>query len=413
MKKIALISPCVPKLTGAGAQQRAMNHLRALSTIANVDLLVIYDQQKQRKLPSETEKLCAKYKILYSEIRKHLESRMIIGAAFFNELISLVARRTPSGRYIKDAAIFLNETDYDLIFCFRISTAILVHHLKHLGLISFKRVVVDFDDIESITIKRAIKQRHAEFGVEFSMIRRLHAIRAKSSEKFLSKVCDGIIVCSELDKICLLKYANKSRAFVIPNCIDVPTYIEDATPENNLSMLFVGSMSHLPNIDGIDWFIKKVYPLILNNTKVYSELVIVGYNPPKHLKKYEDKYPGIKVMGGVESVKEFYKKCNVVIAPIRFGGGTRVKILEGMSYSRPVVSTTLGAEGINIKSNENILIADTIESFSQMCLKLALDRKTRLRIGQNGFGLVSEQYSINEFISKETALIHELQHINK
>ncbi|MBK1707274.1 glycosyltransferase family 4 protein [Halochromatium glycolicum] len=412
MKKIAIISPCVPRLTGAGAQQRAMNHLRALSTLAYIDLLVISDPLKQKKIPIETKELCNKCEILYHGKPHPSSSNKIIGSAFIFEVIeSLKNWRSPDCKHIENVANFLNEADYDLIFCFRISTAMLALQLKHHGLIKLKRMIVDFDDIESIAIKRAVKLRHAEFGIEFSMIRRLHALRAKYLEKYLSKVSDGVIVCSHHDKNNVSKSTNNPHAFVIPNCIDIPAYIKDETPENKLSMLFVGSMSHSPNTDGIEWFTKNVYPLILHNNQVQSELIIVGYNPPKHIKKLEDEIPGIKVTGGVDTVKKYYEKCNVVIAPIRFGGGTRVKILEGMSYGRPVVSTSVGAEGINITKNENIFLADTTEAFAQMCLTLAIDRETRIKIAKNGRKLVSEQYSIDHFIAQETALIHTIMQL--
>ena len=141
-------------------------------------------------------------------------------------------------------------------------------------------------------------------------------------------------------------------------------------------MLFVGTLGYGPNQDGIVWFCNEILPRIRASSSRKVKLAIVGFNPPAEVKALESA-GDIVVTGGVESVAPYYRESDIVIAPIRYGSGTRIKILEAMSHRRPVISTTLGAEGIEVTPGENIMIGDTPEAFAASCLELIQNMRQR------------------------------------
>ena len=188
--------------------------------------------------------------------------------------------------------------------------------------------------------------------------------------------------------------SRKPRAEIqsIPNSVVLAeaSPLPDGCPEVHL--LFLGKISYRPNHDGILWFCREVLPLIRASSPHKVKLSIVGFDPPADVKALE-RTGDILVTGGVESVAPYYRESDIVIAPIRSGGGTRIKILEAMSHQRPVISTTKGAEGIDVKSGENIMIGDTAEAFGASCLELIENRGRRQDIARRGRRLIEEKYS--------------------
>ena len=154
----------------------------------------------------------------------------------------------------------------------------------------------------------------------------------------------------------------------------------------------MGSLGYGPNQDGIVWFCSEILPRIRKSSSRNVKLTIVGFNPPAEVRALESA-GDIVVTGGVESVAPYYRDSDIVIAPIRYGSGTRIKILEAMSHRRPVISTTLGAEGIDVRPGADIMICDTPEAFAASCLELIQDGGRRRSIAQLGRRLIEEKYS--------------------
>src|SRR5690606_19301313 len=113
--------------------------------------------------------------------------------------------------------------------------------------------------------------------------------------------------------------------------------------------------------------------------------------PPASIRKLAE-IPDVEVTGGVDRVEPYYAACDLVVAPIRYGGGTRIKLLEAMSHARPVVSTTIGAEGLDVRSGENIMLADTEDAFAEACIALLRDPARREACALAGRRFVEQRY---------------------
>jgi glycosyltransferase involved in cell wall biosynthesis len=142
--------------------------------------------------------------------------------------------------------------------------------------------------------------------------------------------------------------------------------------------LFVGSFAHEPNLHGLNRFLDEAWGLISRNSSEI-EVVAVGMLPPPQLVKRLNDL-GIALHSNVPSVAPFYAECHAVIAPIFFGGGTRIKLLEAMAYGRAIVATSLAAEGLDLVHGEHALIADDMESFAEAMIALARSPNERHRL---------------------------------
>jgi glycosyltransferase involved in cell wall biosynthesis len=186
---------------------------------------------------------------------------------------------------------------------------------------------------------------------------------------------------------------------VIENGVDTEYYSDaqiekaagarrDAPGKNRI--VFVGSMDYHANIEGVVNFAREVWPN-LRARQPKLVFTIVGRYPSREVRELA-RTPGIEVTGRVDDVRPFYRKAVAAIVPLNVGGGSRLKILEAMAAGVPVVSTTLGAEGLDMRHGENILIADTNEQLVEAIVSVVEDEARLNRLGAAGRALVSNHY---------------------
>jgi glycosyltransferase involved in cell wall biosynthesis len=187
----------------------------------------------------------------------------------------------------------------------------------------------------------------------------------------------------------LQEHAPEAPALVIANGVDLNAFAPSEPSEpGEPVLLYTGSMSYYPNIDAVQFFFSKVYgPLRQEVPDIRVQ--IVGHDPPRQIRDLV-KLPGVEVTGSVPDVRPYYNGATVFIVPLRLGGGTRLKIVEAMAMDLPVVSTTVGAEGLAIHPGENILIADDAASFAESVLRLLRDASLRKQIAEGGKRLAHE-----------------------
>jgi len=154
-------------------------------------------------------------------------------------------------------------------------------------------------------------------------------------------------------------------------------------------LFHIGSMNWFPNEEGILWFLSKVWPLI-NQEIPDLKLYLAGREMPEWLKNLDSK--GVNVIGEVPDALEFMLQHAVMVVPLFSGSGIRIKIIEAMASGRAVISTGIGAEGINVKHGENILIANTVEDFLEM-IKKVQDAEFRRKIGLNARDLIMNEHN--------------------
>lgn len=161
--------------------------------------------------------------------------------------------------------------------------------------------------------------------------------------------------------------------------------------ETEGALSFMGTLSWEPNIDGLLWFIKNVWPKIIEK-KPESRFYIMGKKGDKRIEGAAKPYKNIIFTGFVKKLESYLKKTTVYIAPLRFGSGMKVKVLEGLYRGVPMVSTSVGAEGLALENEKHILIADEAHSFAQACLRLLEDQSLWEKLRDNSRTVAREKY---------------------
>jgi polysaccharide biosynthesis protein PslH len=228
------------------------------------------------------------------------------------------------------------------------------------------RVIVDLDDIETRRAPRQLDIR-ANGRAAYWRSSLNNWILGEYHRRRLPRV-DTCLVCSADDQRYVLNRQWTTRVEVIPNAIDVKSNAAPHTTGEERTLLFCGTLSYEPNADAIVWFVRDVLP---NIRRVHSDVrvLVVGHAPPAHVRALSAD-PNIEIHPDVSDVSVFYARASAIIVPIRVAGGTRMKILEAGSLRKPVVSTTIGAEGLGLVPDRHFLSADSAADFAAQCGKL-------------------------------------------
>jgi glycosyltransferase involved in cell wall biosynthesis len=216
----------------------------------------------------------------------------------------------------------------------------------------------------------------------------------KKSEEQIRLLADGIITCSFND-FTILNQLNESslRGVVVPNGTDTGRNSYQVHKDNRIPhLIFCGSLDYEPNIDGLNWFVSEVWPFIHKKSS-NAVLTIIGRNPSFDLRQKMISLQGINFVGPVKDVRVYYHQNSLAIVPLLKGSGTRLKILEAMALGIPVVSTTKGAEGIDVETGNHILLADNPETMSNAVLELLSNSIYYQHIRLNARRLVENKYS--------------------
>jgi glycosyltransferase involved in cell wall biosynthesis len=261
-------------------------------------------------------------------------------------------------------------------------------------------IVCDWHNIESELLNR-YRER------EGNLLRRAYAHRTvrlmRNFEQRALDEFDAHLTVSERDAQRLRQLNLKARIFVIENGVDAAHYSDQqleqahsarfpqqASSDSPNRIIFVGSMDYHANIDGVVSFAREVWPR-LRERRPDLTFTIVGRDPASEVRELES-LPGIEVTGTVADVRPYYREAVAAIVPLKVGGGSRLKILEAMAAGVPVISTTLGAEGLALEPDKNILIADTNEKTVEAIVSLTEQAEQRKQLGDAGRALVSKRY---------------------
>jgi len=221
----------------------------------------------------------------------------------------------------------------------------------------------------------------------------LLARRIKTYELELLDKFDGIVVFTGQDKNTMLSYGTKIPISVLPIGVDLSKYQPDELKTEFPSLFFLGSLDWLPNREGIEWFIDNFHKdLTAGRLKV--KFYVAGHNIPEAYDEYE--VPGkVFIQGEVDDALEFVNSKSIMIVPLLSGGGMRVKIVEGMAMQKCIISTSLGAEGINFTHGTNIIIANNTDEFQEALSKCIADEHYSREIGRNARKLIEEEHDVH------------------
>jgi glycosyltransferase involved in cell wall biosynthesis len=275
----------------------------------------------------------------------------------------------------------LNSNSFDAVVCDFLQPSLNVPNKLPVATLLFQH-----------NVEAMIWKRHYE--VQSNAIKRTYLFdQWRKTRKYEGATClrfDSVVAVSREDRQLMMEEYGVESISDVPTGVDTDYFSSTGKaghqPHN---LVFTGSMDWLPNEDAMQFFTKDVLPLIREQVPDVT-LTVVGRNPYQSLIDLSKKDPSISVTGRVDDVRPYIERGAAYIVPIRIGGGTRLKIYEAMSMSKPVISTTVGAEGLPVHPDVDILFADTPQTFSDAVVRVLMNPEWGRDLGQRARQLVCE-----------------------
>ncbi|MBZ0278029.1 MAG: glycosyltransferase family 4 protein [Anaerolineae bacterium] len=217
----------------------------------------------------------------------------------------------------------------------------------------------------------------------------------KRYEGDLCRTFDAVTAVSQEDKLALQEAGARDGITVIPIAVDTTEQAQVERKPSGPHIIHIGTMYWPPNIDGITWFLDEIYPLIKQQVPDVR-CTLIGARPPASIVERGEQDPSLTVTGYVEDPLPYFQDASMMVVPLRAGGGMRVKILNALSQGIPMVSTTVGCEGIAVTNEEDILVADDPRAFADACVRLVTDAQINAQITQNGRTMVEQRYDYRQ-----------------
>lgn len=254
-------------------------------------------------------------------------------------------------------------------------------------------VFMDMDDVEHVAFIRSVAQP------PMWPSKRLEYLRVPAlmyGERQAIRRCAATFVCSETDRLKLQQLYSTRRVVAIPNAIAAKQQSDTLTDARTL--LLLGDYSYAPNHAGAEFFIDKVWPRVI--AAVPDARITIAGLRSELLRHASAPPPGINFPGFVTDLDAAYAAARIVVCPILSGGGTRVKIMEAAAYGKPIVSTTIGAEGIQLENEHEILLRDSPERFAEGCIQLLRDHAAAAAMGKRAAQAIQARYERSHVVAK-------------
>jgi glycosyltransferase involved in cell wall biosynthesis len=401
-RRLLYISPVMPATGGNGLAMRAGAVLRALAERYRVSLLVMpLYVSPAAEVPAEIGERCEQIAVVAPALAgaepppppapRHPLLNWLRGAARSGPARAGPAERVPAP---------FREERFDVVHVFRLAT--LPFARPWLGARGRSpRRHLDLDDVEPITRRRLAVLFHQNGRDEPARREELEAARCEALQAGVLREFDRVYVCSEADRTALGR--GGAEVCVLPNALPIPAPLPSRPTGGPFDFLFVGTLGYYPNEDAILHFCRESLPLIRRAARRAFRVTVVGTGATPAVRRLAA-LPEVRVIGAVPDVAPWYGAADAVVVPIRAGGGTRIKVLEAFGYRRPVVSTTVGIEGIEARADEHVLVGDTPAAFAERCLRLMSDPSLAERLTSNAFALFLRAYSTEAMARTVAAL---------
>ena len=262
----------------------------------------------------------------------------------------------------------VNEKDFDLIL---IEDSDMAQYIPIMPVSVPK--IVDLHNVYSLMATRKLEgltgldKQNAIFELN----------RTIKFEKLICSQCNLCFTCSQEESAAIKTLLFIEHVAVVPNGVDTSWFKPAETEPVPDSLLFTGTMSYKPNVEAVCWFVKEILPLVFEKIPGVT-LHIVGTNPVDEVLALASEK--VKILGRVPDMRPYFEKAEIYIAPILSGGGTRLKLLEAAASGKAIVSTSIGAEGIDLKRGEEIILADTAIEFAESVCRLLKNKQNRRKL---------------------------------
>jgi glycosyltransferase involved in cell wall biosynthesis len=386
--KILWLSHFVPYPPKGGCFQRSFNLIKRIGQAHEVSLIAMrhkaatHPAAETQQARAELLRFCRDVEIIDISGTAH-------GVGLTMTALESLATLTPFNVSVYASRDFRKAIN-DLVRRTRFDLA----HFDTIGLAQYLRevegipCVVTHHGAESHMIRRRI-------ALDLNLLRQsFFRFEGRALERYESEMCPQFrtnIVMSNDDKAILSRIAPDASFVTVGNGVDVD-YFEPTPPIGGRSLVFAGRLDQYANRDGIQHFMETVWPQLTEQFPD-AEIHILGNNPPAALSRLAEQDHRVRVPGFVPDVRPYFRAATAAICPVRDGGGTRLKVLDALAQGRPLVTTTIGCEGLAVVPERDALIADTPPDFVRQIARVFDDGELRMRLAESGRRLVEAHYS--------------------
>ena len=287
----------------------------------------------------------------------------------------------------------LQKEEYDIV---QLESIFVAPYIPVIRKYSQAKIVLRLHNVEHIIWER-IARNHVSWHKKF-MLKQMNR-QLKSYECSLMNQVDGYMAISDVDYQFFHGLSPQTPGTVIPFAIDMDHYEaeDEYIPSDQPELFHLGSMNWIPNVEGLEWFLEDVFPAILKRFPNLT-FTMAGRSIPDSLRRFASEH--VIVAGEVENANEFMLSKDIMIVPLLSGSGIRIKIIEGMALGKTIITTSIGAEGLNVENGKNIFIADTAEEFVAVIEKCVKTPDICTIIGENARHYVALNHN-NEVVTQE------------
>jgi polysaccharide biosynthesis protein PslH len=382
--RIMLLTQILPFPPDAGPKVKTYNLLKYLARHHEVTLVSLVRSEAEAARAVALRELCAEVHTVMLRRSRPRDLYYLAGSMLTGD--SFLMRRDDS-RELRDLlAALTRRTRFDIVHADQLNMAQFAVDLP-----AGARIIDQHNAVWTIVQRMAEHSFYPKrIGLELEA-RRLRRYEARICARF-----DGMLAVSAPDQAFLGRAAAGAGVrlpptAIIPIAVDaqgVPPVSRVAHPGSILSM---ATMFWPPNVDGVLWFAREVYPLI-KAVVPSTDFAVVGARAPASVRLLGDAEPSIRVTGYVEDPQPFLEQAAALIVPVRAGGGMRVKILEALARGLPIVSTTIGYEGIDLESGRHLLVGDTPAAFAEALIAILRDPALGARLAAAGRAVAEQVY---------------------
>ncbi len=395
MMKILFLAFEVPYPLDRGGRIKTFHYLKALTRHHQVSLVALTRTQdcvtKLEYLRSEL--ALEEVHGIHIDLARLRKARLALTSLLQTKPFVISLYDSAEGKHLVER--LLNGNHFDLVYADHLHTA------QYVPMETRALTLLDQHNVETMVLQRFADTQSWKPLQWFA--RREHYKMSRYEPK-MCRQFDAIWVTTEVDRELIAPWLlPRQHIKVLPIGVDTDYFQPDGRKRDPHTLISVGTLSWPPNADGVLWFYNEVY-LLIKKQIPNIQFVIVGANPPSAIQKLAED-PSVKVTGWVNDIRPYMARSTMMIVPLRGGSGMRVKILNALAMGLPVVSTSVGCEGIDVTSGDDILIADDVKTLVQRIVTLFQDQQLQQTLSKNGVRLIQERYSWKALYSQVEASV--------
>ncbi len=383
--KILQVSPQFPYPLDSGGKIGIYNIVKQLSRFgAEVAFVAFSRYPIQSEYLEHFQTFCSPY-VIYENTSNNLMK--VLKFSILNKPILTEKYFTKKSKTFFEN--LLRKINFDII---HIDHTAMFSVGKWLSIETGKPLCLRLHNIEWLIWERYYKEQTKFSPKKFILKKQTQLLKAKETEAITYSKAS--FTCTEHDKMLALELVPNANVLVASPGVDLQFWQIDTTVERNpYEIVFATTYNWLPNLDGLKWYLNNVHNIVVK-MEPKAFLTILGKNPPEFCKKY----PNVNIVGYVPKVQPYYNRANVFIVPLFVGSGVRLRILEAMAMGLPVVSTSIGAEGVAATEADGLFISDIPEMFATNIVNLIQEQKLASELRKNARDFIEKNYSVEKTI---------------